>query len=77
MVTAVILTVPAVAMQVSDEWKWSVFDFVAMGTLLVGMGLLYEFLATRRKSRNYRIAVGIGVLLATLAIWVELATGFI
>ena len=69
--------VPAVAMRVSDEWNWTGSDFVVMGTLLVGMGLLYEFIATRRKDRNYRIAVGIGVLLATLAIWVELATGFI
>lgn len=75
--TAVILAVPAVAMQFSDEVKWKGFDFVVMGILLIGAGLLYEFLATRRKSRNYRIAVGIGVLMATLAIWVEFATGFI
>ncbi|MBX4201311.1 hypothetical protein KW803_00235 [Candidatus Saccharibacteria bacterium] len=73
--TAAILAVPAVAMQLNDEVKWTGSDFVVMWVLLVGAGLLYEFLATRRKSRNYRIAVGVGVLVATLAIWVCLATG--
>ena len=56
-----------------DGWHWGPGDFVVMGALLFGAGLTYEVLASRTDSNAYRVAVGIAIVLAVLAIWVELA----
>jgi hypothetical protein len=47
LVTACILLVPLVAMQITDEVDWGVADFVLAGVLLGGSGLLLE-LAVRK-----------------------------
>src|SRR4051794_13714540 len=47
LVTAVLLLVPLVAMQVDDEVAWSVGDFVLAGVLVGGTGLLLEAAARK------------------------------
>jgi hypothetical protein len=61
--TALILLVPLVAMQLTDEVDWGVFDFVSAGALLGGSGLLLHTLATRKAgSLTYPVVAGaIGV----------------
>jgi hypothetical protein len=62
LVTACILAVPLVGALVSDEWTWSVFDFVIAGALLGGTGMLLEL--AMRKPRNIALraaAAAIGV----------------
>ena len=44
-----------------------------MGALLFGAGFAYEVLASRLRTRAYRIAAGIAITLAVIAIWFELA----
>src|SRR4051794_20485590 len=39
---ACLLMVPLLAMQVSDDVKWTPFDFAAAGTMLLGAGLTYQ-----------------------------------
>lgn len=73
--TLLILSVPLVAMQFTNEVKWDLLDFVTIGALLFGTGLLYELVAHRIKSNTYRIALGLGLLAAVALIWVELAVG--
>ena len=46
--TAFILMLPLVAMQITDEVDWGVFDFVFAGALLAGAGLLLQALSTRK-----------------------------
>jgi hypothetical protein len=46
--TAFILLLPLVAMQITDEVDWGVFDFVSAGVLLGGAGLLLHALAARK-----------------------------
>ena len=77
LVAAFILMVPLVAMQVTDEVNWSVFDFAVAGGLLVGTGLLYELAARKARTPVYRAAVGVGVGAALLLTWVNLAVGII
>ncbi len=74
-VTAAILTIPLVAMQFSDEWDWNLFDFIVIGSLLVGTGLLIVQAYKRIKNINYRIAVIMLLIVAFLLIWGELAVG--
>jgi len=73
--TGVILLIPLVAMLVSDEVQWSIWDFVIMGVLLLGAGLLYEFASRRLNSAPQRLLAGVIVAVAVLTIWVELAVG--
>ena len=59
--TALILLLPLVAMQVTDEVDWGVADFVIAGALLGGTGLLLELAVRRPRNIAYRaaaIAVG-------------------
>ena len=46
--TAFILLLPLVAMQITDEVEWGLFDFVFAGVLLGGAGLLLHRLAAGR-----------------------------
>jgi hypothetical protein len=48
LVTALILLVPLVAMQITDEVDWGLADFVLAGGLLGGTGLLLHRLAASR-----------------------------
>jgi hypothetical protein len=62
LVTGLILLVPAVAMLLSEDAAWGVFDFVFAGALLAGTGLLLELAARRPGSYVLRFAaVAIGV----------------
>ena len=74
---ALLLLVPFVAMRFTGEVKWSGFDFVVAGVLLLGTGLLVELALRLVKENRYRlIAVGVILFLAFIA-WAELAVGLI
>jgi hypothetical protein len=72
--TALVLLVPLVAMQFSKDVDWKLGDFVIIGTLLIGAGLIFEFLSARVNAKN-RIFVGAAIAFLVLLIWVELAVG--
>lgn len=74
-VTAVILMVPLLAMQFSEDWDWNLFDFIVMGTLLIGTGLLIVVASRKIKNINYRVAVIAALLAALFLTWAELAVG--
>ncbi|MES2470930.1 MAG: hypothetical protein V4526_01730 [Patescibacteria group bacterium] len=77
LVTALILLIPLIAMQFTDEVVWTAFDFVFAGTLLFGTGLAYEFLSSRSGTLTYRFASGLAVITGLLLIWVNAAVGLI
>lgn len=74
-VTLLILLMPLVAMQFSDEVVWGAMDFVVMGALLFGTGLGLEAIVLKTRNSKYRIALALALILAFLLIWVELAVG--
>ena len=55
-VTTVILLLPLVAMQFTDEVKWGVFDFVFAGAVLGGTGVLLELAVRKPRPIAYRVA---------------------
>jgi hypothetical protein len=76
-VVALILLIPLVAMQFSDEWNWDLFDFVFAGTLLFGAALTYELTSKKGGTTAYRAAVGVAVATALVLVWVNAAVGII
>ena len=61
--TALILLLPLVAMQITDEVNWDLADFVFAGALLGGSGLLLHTLAARKAGNiaYQAVATAIGV----------------
>jgi len=76
-VTALILLVPFLAMQVTEEVNWSFSDFAIMGSLIFGTGLTYELVARKGGTFAYRAAVGVALAAALLLVWINAAVGII
>lgn len=72
---AVLLFVPFAAMRFTDEVKWSSFDFIVAGLLLLGTGLACEFALRVIRKPQHRIAVCAAILAALVLVWIELAVG--
>jgi len=72
---ALLLLIPLIAMQFTNEVNWNVFDFIAAGVLLLGTGLLCELVIRKVKKRRHRIVFCLAILLALLLFWAELAVG--
>lgn len=73
----VLLLLPLVAMQVTDEVQWGPLDFAVVGALLLGTGLACEFLLWKSGSLAYRLGAVIALAAALLLIWINLAVGII
>jgi len=71
----VLLLIPFVAMQFTDEVSWTIFDFIVMGFLLLSTGLLCEFAIRKVTQSKHKIAICAAILLAFLLVWAELAVG--
>ena len=72
---ALLLSIPLIAMQFTDEVHWTLSDFVVMGVLLLGTGLLCELVIRKVKTIGLRIAICVVVLATLFLIWAELAVG--
>ena len=71
----ILLVIPIIAMQFSNEVNWTISDFMVAGTLLFSTGLLFEFVLRKvKKMRNRIILVSIIIALLLLT-WIELAVG--
>ncbi len=72
--TALILLVPWIAMQFTNEVSWDAKDFMAMGFLLLITGSLFV-LVSRRASRKRRAVIGLMFAAGFFYVWAELAVG--
>ena len=72
---AILLLIPLTAMQFTDEVKWNLRDFVVMGILLLGTGLMCELVLRTVKNFAYRVAICAAILVALFLVWAELAVG--
>lgn len=70
-----VLLVPLAAMQFSDEVDWSLSDFIIAGALLVGTGLVFEFIVRKVTNPRRRLIFGIMLIFFFLLIWADLAVG--
>jgi hypothetical protein len=72
-----ILLLHLLAMQVTDQVRWSLADFVMAGAVLFGAGLTYELIAGMTTNISYRAAVGVAVVAALFLVWLSLGVGII
>ena len=70
-----LLFIPLIAMQFTDEVNWTLLDFVVAVILLLGTGLMCELVIRKINIIKYRIAICVVLLAALLLIWAELAVG--
>ncbi len=72
---ALLLLIPFIAMRFTDAVNWTLFDFIVMGVLLLGTGLMCELVMRNVNKIKDRIAICAAILAAFLLIWLELAVG--
>ena len=71
----ILLLIPLIAMQFTDEVNWGVFDFIVAGVLLFGTGLIFELILRKVKTKKSQIATIVILFILLILIWVELAVG--
>jgi len=74
-IVGTILLIPLIAMQLTNEVNWSVFDFIIMGAMLTITGLLGEIIFKKVKKYKHRVILYVVVSITFLLIWAELAVG--
>lgn len=74
-VTGLILLIPAIAMQFTDDVKWTLSDFIIMGLLIFTAGTVYVFGSRQAKNLKHKVMIGLCIAAVLIAIWIELAVG--
>ena len=75
--TVLVLLVPLVASQFTDEVAWSAADSIIMGVLIFGTGLSYIMLSRYSSNFTYRLAIGLALGTTLFMVWANLAVGLI
>jgi hypothetical protein len=70
-----LLLIPLIAMQFTNEVQWDSRDFIIMGVLLLGTGLMCELVMRMVKKIQHRVFLIATILVALFLIWAELAVG--
>lgn len=76
-VTFILLLVPLIAMQFTEEVKWNFFDFIVAGFLLFGTGFSYKLLTQKAGSTVYKAAIAVSLASGLFLVWANLAVGIV
>jgi hypothetical protein len=74
---ALVVLVPLVAMQFTDEVQWSAADFAFAAALILAVGIPFELALRKTGDSAYRAAAGLALAAAFLLVWVNGAVGII
>ncbi|WP_305095835.1 hypothetical protein [Croceibacterium aestuarii] len=74
---ALLLALPAVAMQFTSEVDWTFGDFAVAGLMLAALGGVLELAARGSANLAYRAGAAIAALTAFLALWIIMAVGIV
>lgn len=77
LITGLILLIPLIAMQFSDEVVWTAGDFIFAGLALFAAGVTYTLTTRAAGETVYRIAMAAALLSGLMLIWVNGAVGII
>lgn len=73
----VILSIPLIAMQFTEEVNWDLSDFIIMGIMILVLGTIIEFARIKWSNKKYLpwiITIAIAIF---LFLWAEMAVGII
>ena len=78
-IVVLLLSIPLIAMQLTDEVNWSFFDFIIMGLMLsitgLATGLATGIIIKKIKYYKYRNIFFTIIVFIFLLIWAELGVG--
>ena len=75
LIPTLLLIIPLLAMQFTEEVNWSGFDFVVAGVLLLGTSWLCMFVFQKVKKVKHQIILCALILVMLVLLWAELAVG--
>lgn len=73
--TAVLLSIPLIAMQFTNEVKWTPSDFAVAAILLLSTCIAIELVIRNLRTGTTRTIMLIVILISLFLIWAELAVG--
>ncbi len=72
---AVLLLIPLIAMQFTDEVNWNMSDFIVAAVLLLVAVFTYELISRKVKAPKNKTILSVTLLIFFLLVWAELAVG--
>lgn len=76
-VTGLLLLIPLIAMQFTEDIVWTLTDFIFAGVMIFGTGITYTLVTRKSKNITYRAAIGFALFTGLFLIWSNLAVGLI
>ena len=73
--TGLLLSIPLIAMQFTNEVKWTPSDFAVAAILLLSTGIAIELVIRNLRTGTTRTIMLIVILISLFLIWAELAVG--
>ncbi len=74
-IPSMLLVLPLVAMQFTNEVSWTFSDFIIGGILLFGTAGIIDLVLRKVRSKRNRILLCVGILALLFLVWAELAVG--
>ena len=70
-----LLLIPFIGMQYSNEVKWSLNDFIIMGVILLSFGIIINKIIYHVGAFNKRVILISTLIILFFLLWAELAVG--
>ena len=74
-IVVLLLLIPLIAMQLTNEVNWSFFYFIIMGGMLTITGLLIGIILKKVNNLKNRLILIVTIVMIFFLIWAELAVG--
>jgi len=72
-----LLLIPIIAMQLTNEVNWTLFDFLIASILLLITGMSIDYITRKLERPKHRIALSVITFAMLLLIWAEFAVGIL
>lgn len=75
LIVLILLSIPLIAMQFTNEVNWNSFDFIVSAGLLLGAGLVAEIIMRKIVNYRHKLILLVATLIILVLIRTELAVG--